>query len=210
MIAPEGRPIFSVSVLAALVVHIAFGFYPALPLWGGAGFIAYLFNESVRKVPALPLAIVSPVDGTIRSVRAARDPWLKRDVQRVGIRLPFVGISPLRSPTEGKVIDHIYRHEVFKEEDFCVSPRHTVVCHGLWIQTDEGDDVVLVVSSRWWFHRLTFHTQVGERIGQGRRCGFVWFGSRADVLAPRASRFDVEAGKRIKAGSGVVATLVHD
>ncbi len=210
MIAREGHRPFFASLLVAGIVHAQFGVYAALPLWGMVGFIAYLFRDPARKIPALPLAIVSPVDGSIGSVRSVHDPWLERDVQRVGIHLPLLGISPLRSPTEGKVVDHRYRNTAFQEDDFFVSPRGTVICHTLWIQTDEGDNIVLVVSSRWRFHRFKFNVQVGERIGQGRRCGFVWFGSRVDILVPDAVRLEVESGERIAAGSGVVATLVHD
>ena len=91
-----------------------------------------------------------------------------------------------------------------------MTSRRVAICHAMWVRTDEGDDVVLVVTSRWSFHRVRFSVNVGERIGQGQRCGFSHFGSRVDVLAPASSRSEVLSGQRIQAGSTVIASLVHD
>ena len=210
MIAPEGRlPITAVITLAA-GVHWSFGFLEAGILWASVAWVAYLFWEPGRLVPSLPLALVAPADGRVTAVRHAVDPWLNRNTLRIGIRLARLGVGPLRSPTEGKVMDYRFAHEAYRTADFCVTSRRISVCHALWIRTDEGDDVVFVVSSRWALHRVRFAVHVGERLGQGQRCGFSYFGTRVDVLAPKPCRGEALAGQRIQAGSTVIATLVHD
>ena len=209
MIAPEGRlPIAGVAILAA-GIHWTSGLVAAALFWASAIGLAFLFWEPRRLVPSLPLALVAPADGSVTSVRHAADPWLNRQTVRVGIRLARLGVGPLRSPTEGKVMDYRFAHEAFQKADFCVTSRRSAVCHALWIRTDEGDDVVLVVSSRWAFHRVHFFVQAGERLGQGQRCGFSYFGSRVDVLAPESSRGDVCAGQPTRAGATVIAMLIH-
>ena len=210
MLAPEGRPAVVATAISAVAVYVAFGFLPTIPLWALVAALGYLYRDPVRAVPPRPLALVGPVDGRVASIRRTVDPWLKRDALRIGIRLPWHGIGPLRSPTEGKVMDYRLAHEAYRKADFCVASRRVAVCHAMWVRTDEGDDVVMVVSSRWSFHRLRFSVNVGERIGQGRRCGFSHFGSRVDVLAPDSSRAEIAPGQSIEAGSMVIASLVHD
>lgn len=210
MVAREGRVPIAATAIVAVAVHVAVGFLAAIALWAVVVALGYLYRDPVRAVPSLPLALVGPADGHVASVRHAADPWLKRDVLRIGIRLPWLGIGPLRSPTEGKVMGYRLAHEAYRKADFCVVPRRVAVCHAMWVRTDEGDDVVLLVSSRWSFHRLKFSVSVGERVGQGQRCGFSHFGSRVDVLAPGSSRAEVNPRQPIEAGSTVIASLVHD
>jgi len=210
MIASEGRWPVGLTVVTAAMAQIAWGMWGAWPVWLLAAGLAYLYRDPQRVVPSVPLAVVSPVDGRVTSVRHVSDPWLEREVLRVGIRLPFLGMGFLRSPTEGKVMEYKLAADAYRSSAFCVAPRRTVICHALWVRTDEADDVVFVVSSRWSFHHLRRYVRVGERVGQGQRCGFVYFASRVDVLVPTDSRAEVSRGQRILAGSGVVATLVHD
>jgi phosphatidylserine decarboxylase len=66
---------------------------------------AVLFREPARRVPSLPLAVVSPCAGRVASVRTVPDPWLERDSERVGMVPPGPGFGVLCSPTEGKVMD---------------------------------------------------------------------------------------------------------
>ncbi len=208
--APEGRlPIVATAALAA-TVSVALGSLVAVPLWGAVIALGLMYRDPPRTVPALPLALVGPADGRIASVRLAADPWLQRDALRTAIRLPWLGVGPLRSPTEGKVMDYRLAREAEQRADSYVVPRRFAVYNAMWVRTDEGDDVVLVVSSRWSFHRLRFSVSVGERVGQGQRCGFSHFGSRVDVLAPSSTRSQVDPGQPVMAGSTVIASLVHE
>jgi phosphatidylserine decarboxylase len=38
---------------------------------------------------------------------------------------------------------------------------------------------------------------------------YILFGSRVEVYLPANSRVDVQAGDRVTAGAGVLATLIH-
>ena len=79
----------------------------------------------------------------------------------------------------------------------------------MWIQTDEEDDVVLVMRGLLVSRRLRCTTQVGERIGQGQRCGLVQFTATAEVLVPVNSRLATTRGSVVRSGSDIIASLVH-
>lgn len=208
MLAPEGRPLI-LSVVLAGGVLLWLGFVPALLLWLLALALGHLLWETKREVPSLPLGLVSPVDGRVRLADTVWDPWLKREAICIGIRLPPLGFAPLRSPTEGKVMEYRQANDVYHGDSYTVAPTGKTVCRALWVRTDEGDDVVFIITSQSRFHRLLSDIQIGQRIGQGQRCGYIFFGSRVDVLAPDNSRVETRKGEKILGGEGVVATLIH-
>jgi phosphatidylserine decarboxylase len=113
------------------------------------------------------------------------------------IDMKHTGVYSTRSPIEGKVL------EPRNSADGRKRP------HGVWLQTDEADDLVLVMH-RGPLRNLPYcYVQVGERVGQGQRCGSVPMGGRVEVYLPSNSRTLVEPGSQIRAGSDVIATLIH-
>ena len=65
-----------------------------------------------------------------------------------------------------------------------------------------------MVSSRS-HSRLKLDQAPGERVARSRRSGFVYFASGVDVLLPANSRAEVQVGQEVRAGAGVIATLIH-
>ncbi len=205
LIAREGWLWIAVAALFVLAVHFLLG-WVALPLWLGVLGLLFLFRDPARKVPAVPLAIVSPVDGTVVSIERVRDDYLNRTAIRVRIRMEATGVYSVHSPMEGKV-----------QEQWLAVPganntqglNDDVSSYAQWVQSDEGDDVVLAIASgvRWWPPR--FYAQSGERIGQGQRCGYIPLGATVDVLVPDNSRIDIGVNDKVRAATDVVATLVR-
>ena len=203
MVGPEGRALVFVSGLAAAAIAYGFGIAWSAPLWVLFVVLLMVFREPQRVVPALPLAIISPVDGRVVSVETSRDKWLDREAVVVGIRFHEPGISPLRSPTEGKVMD--FWTNLGSQKVPSGSPTE----YTMWVQTDESDDVVFSVVTRA-FSRFKADVAPGERVGQGQRNGFIFFGKRVDVLVPANACVEVSPGDSVLAGSGVIATLVRE
>ena len=80
---------------------------------------------------------------------------------------------------------------------------------GLWVQTDEKDDVVLRFHGyRFGFGPVAF-LGFGERVGQGQRCAYLRLTRLAEVQLPINSRPVVEKGQRVTAGVDVLAKLPH-
>jgi len=210
MVAPEGFPTIAVALAAALLVAYFLSIAWSVPLWGVGAYLLYVFYEREPIVPALPLAVVSPVAGRVTEIDETRDPWLDRPTRRIRVDLDAPGVTVLRSPTEGKVMDYWTSPHPFGAERSAAREGSSPNCYALWVRTDEGDDVVFAVSSLKRISRFRCHVPPGQRIGQGQRNGFVYFGSFVDLLLPLTSRPHASLGDRLRAGSGVVAELVHD
>lgn len=207
MILREGHtPIFVVAVSGAVVMGLLSAL-AAVPLWLLLAWLLVIYWETRPPVPANPKGVLSPVTGRVSQVGEAADPFLQRTALRIRVELPFPGIVPMRSPTEGKVMDLYARRGIFGEVQRPCTAEESPDCYGQWIRTDEGEDVIFVVSSRLPVSRARFDHAPGERVGQGARTGFFYLASFADVLVPQPSSTDVNVGDRVDAGESVLAQL---
>ena len=188
----------------AVIANLLFNIWLAIPFWLVSGVSLYLFRDPHREIPSLPLAIVSPADGVIVSVEDTEDPYIKRPAICITVQMSFWGTYITRSPTEGKVIERWFRapHE---QKDSTTS----AASYGLWIQTDEEDDLVLVMNRHSNFSVPRCYVQSGERIGQGQRCGLIRFGTDLQLYVPVNCKIGVKAGDEVRAGEDVLATIVH-
>jgi phosphatidylserine decarboxylase len=196
-IAREGVVLLLAAILAAVVVLNFSGLQTSLPFWGLSLLILVIFRDPEREIPSQPMAVVSPADGRVVSVITTRDPYLDRDSIRVTLQMNPYGVFTTRSPVEGKVLQPPH------------TPEDTRMPHGVWLQTDEGDDVVMVMMRGRLRTAPRCYIRIGERIGQGKRCGFVHLGGQVDVYLPERSRLAVDVGDWVRSGSDVIATLVH-
>lgn len=203
-IAREGHGLLLLVAGCAAVLHVFLGFYAALPAWCLLGLLAYQFRDPTQTPPSLPLAIVSPIHGRITTSGPVRDPWLKRDSESIAITTGMLDIRSIYAPIEGKIIEQWTAIPDAGPGDKC--PEHSTAFH---IQTDERDDVVLVLTRGEWGGRLSITYNPGERIGQGRRIGYANFGCSARLFLPAGSQLEVAAGDKVAAGSSVVAMLIH-
>ena len=172
--------------------------------------LAWIFRVPVVTPVGEPLALASPVRGRVMTVDETRDPWLERSARRVRVAMDFPGVGVVLSPTEGKIMDFWIADRPFSAPGGAASGSRSPNCYGVWVQTDEGDDIVVAVSSLVPVSRFKLDLAPGERVGHGKRNGFVYFGSFVDVLMPLASRVEVEAGERVSAGGTVLARLVRE
>jgi phosphatidylserine decarboxylase len=197
IIAREGLLPVAVSVLAAVLVTQTLGIKPSLVFWLIALVLLLVFRDPSREIPAVPMAVVSPADGRVISISMTDDPYLLRQSIHIIIQMNSYGVFSTRSPVEGKVLEPPN------------IPKGKSAPHGVWLQTDEGDDVVLVMNRGRLHTAPRCYAQFGERIGQGQRCGFIHMGAQIDLYLPMNSRAAVSAGDFVKSGSDVVATLIH-
>ena len=197
LIAREGQLLLLAAALAAVIVLHFLGLQASLPLWGLALLIMVAFRDPEREIPSQPMAVVSPADGKVTSVSTTRDPYLDRDSIRVTLQMNPYGVFTTRSPVEGKVLQPPS------------TPADSRMPHGVWLQTDEGDDVVMVMMRGRLHTAPRCYIRIGDRIGQGKRCGFVHLGGQVEVYLPERSRLAVTVGDLVRSGSDVIATLPH-
>jgi len=200
LIAREGIPV----LLAAILVTALSGYYlgwiasivPAIVTLA----LFLLFRDPHRDVPALPLAAVSPVDGVVAEVTSGTNHVTNAPAHKILIRINAFGTYTARAPVEGLIMD---------SHGKSVAPEVAANAPGLWLRTDEGDDVLL----RFHGYRFGLVTRAfsryGERVGQGQRCAYLRLARFAEVVLPINSRVQVVAGQGVVAGSDVLGSLPH-
>jgi len=206
-ISREIWPSLLVIVILAILVHYFFGALLALPLWVLLLLLLYGFRDPNRRVPSQPLAIVSPVDGNIVAIETMPNPYIDGDSIRIRMQMHRTGSYRIRSPVEGKVM----------QRWFLLPGDPLPLLQGAigklqisnWIQTDEGEDIVISMRRDIKWFAPQCNIQTGERIGQGQRCGIIPFGSHIDLYIPVNSVVNQETGARMQAGSDVIAYLRH-
>jgi phosphatidylserine decarboxylase len=197
VIAREGHvPLLAALIAAFMVLHFI-DLYASLFFWLFAVLIIFIFRDPERDIPSIPMAIVSPADGRITVIETVLDPYLKRQSIHVAIQMSPYGVFTTRSPIEGKVLEPPHL------------PSDVETPHGVWLKTDEDDDVVMVMNKGRLNTGPRCYIRFGERVGQGKRCGFIPLGSQIDLYLPEASRLAVVVDDTVLAGSDVIATLVH-
>lgn len=192
-LAPEGWPL--ALLLAALGLYAAVAGAWAITALAAAGWLGCLwfFHDGERQTPCRPRGVLAPVDGVVVHRRECHDPVLGREAIRLTLRVRCGAAYALRSPIEGEVAA------------LPPSERGQPISR---IRTDEGEDVLLVVR-RGFLGPRPLGVAYGERVGQGRRCGFRRLAWEFDLLLPAGSRVEVENGARVRAGESVLATLVR-
>jgi len=172
----------------------------ALPPVAVLGFLVLVFRDPRRRIPAAPLGIVSPVDGRVVEVSLTDKSALGGEMHVVVIDINHFGTYTARCPVEGQVMDF---HANGGDR------RGPLPASGLWIRTDEGDDVVLQFRG----HRLGLVPKAfvgfGERVGQGERCAYLRLTRYAQVEFTIRGRVQVEKGQRVVAGADLLGKLPH-
>ena len=164
-------------------------------------FVLFLvFRDPHRVIPASPLGVVSPVDGRVVSIDLADRGVLHGEAHRVTIRIDSLGTYTARSPVEGQIKD---LRSVATER---VGEYRT---NALWVQTDEGDDVVVEFRG----YRLGLPPKsfigFGQRVGQGQRCAYLRLTRFAELHLPIETKILVKTGQVLVAGQDLIGKLTH-
>lgn len=198
IIAKEGWKLITFSIIVIAVLQHFYKHYVDL-LWLIPLFFMWLYRDPQRKISSAPLGLVSPVDGEVVLAELHPDPFLGRDAFLIRICMSVTDIFSIRSITEGKIIQQWLDPE---DDDDDRS-----LAHAIQIKTDEGDDVMIVLRPGRFFKKLSCDAVIGQRIGQGYRCGVIPFGSCVDVYVPANSSIKIAMGERVKSGISLLASL---
>jgi phosphatidylserine decarboxylase len=164
-------------------------------------FLFLLFRDPRRDVPSVALGIISPVDGVILEVETKKRCVVRgEEAYRVRIRVNAFGAYTARSPIEGRIMDLRSKVEELGAE--CPA-------NALWIETDEGDSVVLQFHDYWLGFAPKSFVRLGERVGQGDRCAYLRLARIAELSLPIASKLHVKPGQKVKAGIDLIGAVPH-
>jgi phosphatidylserine decarboxylase len=199
-VAREGIPflvVAAVGFILALQYVYVFAAVAAAVLF----FVLVLvFRDPRRIIPASPLGVVSPVDGRVVDIDLADRGVVQGEAHRVHIRIDSLGSYTARSPVEGQIKD---LRSIASER---VGEYRT---NALWVQTDEGDDVV--VQFRGYRFGLPPRSFIGfgQRVGQGQRCAYLRLTRFAEVHLPVETNILVKPGDVLVAGTDLIGKLTH-
>ena len=132
-----------------------------------------LFRDPHRSVPSKPLAVLAPVDGRIVSVEPTDRGMLEREAMRIVIRVNNLGAYTARCPAEGRALNLL---------DNLTAGSRLLGIGGLWLRTDENDDIVLLMHGPRLLGRPSAFIRYGERVGQGQRCAYLRLARIAEVF----------------------------
>ena len=159
-----------------------------------------LYRDPHRDVPSVALGIVSPVDGEVLEVETSRHCVVQGEAYRIRIRVNALGTYTARSPVEGRIMDLRSKVEELGAE--CPT-------NALWIETDEGDSVVLQFHDYWLGIAPKSFVRLGERVGQGDRCAYLRLARIAELSVPITSKVHVKPGQKVKAGIDLIGAVPH-
>jgi len=149
---------------------------------------------------AAPLGVLAPVDGVVTEITGAGPGILDREAVRVTMRINNFGAYTARSPIEGKVLD---------PRDNLSDHSRWLDVHGMWVRSDEDDDVVVLIHGPKWLGAPKAFLGYGERVGQGQRFAFMRLARTADVYLPADAHVRVKTGQSVRAGTDSLAELRH-
>jgi phosphatidylserine decarboxylase len=176
---------------AAIVVAV-----PALAFLG-------FFRDPERTPPAIPGALLAPADGRVTAVVPVEDGWVGPAV-RVSIFLSPLDVHVNRSPVAGLVRDVEYTRGGFApayREAADDNERCTISIDG--DETRVAVRQVAGVVAR----RIVCRVRPGDKLEAGERFGLIRFGSRTDLIAPRATQLRVQPGDRVRGGESIMGVL---
>lgn len=206
---PKSRQEGHLLVLTAVIVGAALHYYvhplAATPLWVGAAALLYLFRDPERLIPCKPNAALSPVDGKVLAVEPCQDPYIDRDAICVRMRMHRLGAYTIRSPIEGRIQQRWFAGINGEAVEGGNKERRRFA--STWIQSNIGNDIIIAMSKGSLWEAPRCFVSSGERVGQGRRCGYFRFGSEVDVFLPTDSQVQVQPGDDLMAGQDVLAVL---
>ena len=199
-VAREGIPFL---FAATLLIGVAWQYGgPGYVIVAAAAFswLFLIFRDPKRDIPAVPLGVVSPVDGVVVDVGLTDKSMLNGEAHKILISVNSLGTYTARCPIEGKIMD--FHGDPQRDQASTASS-------GLWVQSDEGDDMVL----QFHGHRLGLaplaFMRYGERVGQGQRCAYLRLTRFAEIQLPINGRVHVTPGQSVVAGSDLLAKLPH-
>jgi len=197
-VAREGIPYLALALAVAALLYRYCGAACAVIPLCVFGLLLLLFRDPRRSSSAVALGVVSPVDGEVVKVETTSKCAVQGEAYRVEIRINSFGTYTARSPVEGRIMDLGTRTGELGPD--CPT-------NALWLQTDEGDNLVLQFRD----YRLGLAPQAflrfGERVGQGHRFANLRLAGLVDLYLPISTRIEVEEGQKVLAGIDLIGHL---
>lgn len=203
ILAREGWPFIAGVLAASLLLWLFVGFVWSIPLWLISVFVVQFFRDPPRRIPADPLAVLSPADGRIVSLGRAQDPYAQREALRISVFMNVFNVHSNRSPVDGEVVAVNYFPGRFFNADLDKASLENER-NALVVRCDLRIVTVVQVAGLI-ARRVLCYVAPGQSVRRGERFGFIRFGSRVDLYLPLDALPTVSIGDKVYASSTVLA-----
>ncbi|MGH7322918.1 MAG: phosphatidylserine decarboxylase family protein [Candidatus Rokuibacteriota bacterium] len=167
-----------------------------------AGFMAFFFRDPERTPPAAAGVVLAPADGRVVDIQQDVQESFVGPARQISIFLSPLDVHVNRSPVAGRIVSAEYRPGAFlpayRPEASEQNERVTIAIQG------EGMRVVVRQIAGVVARRVVCRVRPGDWLRSGERFGLIKFGSRTDVVVPRAVRLAVRVGDRVRGGETIV------
>jgi len=167
-------------------------------------FTLYFFRDPEREIKQNAKHILSPGDGVVVEIKDVDDEFVGQAKKITMFLSPF-NVHINRAPISGKVSFVEYKYGAFKAayaEDASEVNEQSVV----GLQNDhlkvKFAQIAGVVA-----RRIINYLREGDEIEQGERYGLIKFGSRMDIIIPRAAKIKVELKEAVRGGLSILAEV---
>lgn len=192
-IVPEGWGVIGALGGGAVLLSLGGALLPSLALLAAMPAAAGFCFDPAHGVSSKPRGILSPVNGTVIHRRECHDPVLGREAIRLVIRTSWWGGYCLRAPISG-----------------LVAPLPADIARQISrLRSDDGDELLIEAQRGALFGARPVMVPLGERVGQGRRCGLRRLARELVVVIPAGARVEVGLGSRVRSGQTLLATLLR-
>jgi phosphatidylserine decarboxylase len=164
-------------------------------------FVLFFFRDPERTPPSDPDTIVSPADGRVMVV--VDESWNGNPGKRISVFLSIFDVHVNRSPVAGRITAIEYRSGKFYAAMRGKASEENEQ-NAFHVATDHGN-VMFKQIAGWVARRILCWKSVGDSVTRGERVGMIRFGSRMDIWLPDCVEILVRPGKRVAAGSSVLA-----
>ena len=210
------REILIGTLLLALIAWGLSHLYPLLallPLIPWVWLLAF-FRDPPRRLPADPLAIVSPADGKVSDITQLDhyEP-LGGPCLRVGIFLSVFNVHINRSPCDGRAIDVVYTPGKFINALHTPPPPNRMNPTSSSSPSPAPSRPVAAVKQIVGLiaRRIVCTAKPGDALARGQRIGMIKFGSRTELYLPLwlDPHLRVQVGQKSAAGCDPIAVTAR-
>lgn len=164
-----------------------------------AAFMAFFFRDPRRSVPTEADIVVSAADGRVTRVED------RENGKFVSVFLSPLDVHINRAPIAGKVV----KVEMFQGKKSPATSNEASQTNERNALTIEGEKMTVVCTQIVGIlaRRIVCWSKVGDSLEIGEKYGLIKFGSRTDLLMPKAVEVYVKVGDRVKGGETIIGKL---
>lgn len=185
---------------AALVIFLAF---------------AAFFRNPRRRIPANPLLLISPADGTVKDIVEVDDfnlPPFTGKAIRVGIFLSVLSVHVNRASADLDVENVSYREGEFLDarDENAIQKNEAMTISGTANADGNRFPMAIRQISGAIARRIVCPVKPGTKLKRGQIYGMIKLGSRTELYLPVDKvELSVKVGDKVYGGSSVIATVTE-